>query len=252
MRKLIMLAAAAAISLGAAGSAVAGQGATSSNGNFIDLSVRVTPPIAGTPKSPRGVGVAFDSFDGNRINGNTVANNTTIKVRFARGFTENGLAFPGCKISFTALSKCTKSTQVGTGSAEAELAGSGSTPPTFVPATLAAYNGKPYKGAPSLIFIASVNGKPTTELAFTATQQAGALVFSAINFPGPPSVFAISKFSINIPLRSTTRKVHGKSVKVNLIDAPNSCHGSWSFSQTETYTNSPTLTATDSEPCVKG
>lgn len=252
MRKLIMLAAAAAISLGAVGSAVAGQGATNSNGDFVDLSVRVTPPIAGTAKSPRGVGVAFDSFAGNRINGNASSIDSSIKVRFASGFKENGLAFPACKINPKALSKCSKSTQIGTGSAEAELAGSGSNPPTFVPAALAAYNGKPYKGSPSLIFIASLNGKPATELDFTVKQQGGALVFTEIFYPGPPSIFGITKFSINIPLRSTTRKVHGKSVKVNLIDAPNTCHGSWSFSQTDTFTNAPKLTATDSQPCVKG
>ena len=95
--------------------------------------------------------------------------------------------------------------------------------PTFVPATLAAYNGKPYSGrAPSVIFIASLSGKPTTELDFTARQQSSGpygLAFTQIQFPGFPTLFDITKFRVNIPDRVMTRKVHGKSVKVHLIDA---------------------------------
>ena len=63
----------------------------------------------------------------------------------------------------------------------------------------------------------------------------------------------ISKFSVNIPDRTITRKVHGKKVKIHLITAPTSCHGAWTFSQTNTYsTGAAPLTANDSEPCVKG
>ena len=54
------------------------------------------------------------------------------------------------------------------------------------------------------------------------------------------------------PLRSKTRKVNGHAPKTYLIDAPTSCHKVWTYSQTFTFTNRPSITATDTQPCVKG
>ncbi len=255
MRNLIGLVA-AVTTLGGAGVAIAGQGATNQSGEFIDLNVAVSPPVAGTAKTPRGVGVSFDSFAGNRINGNTVSHNTSIVVRFNKGFKENGKLFPACKINPTALTKCAKSTQIGTGTAEAELPGSGGGAPTFVPAKLIAYNGKPFGGsAPTIIFTALLNGKPSTELDFTVKQQASGpygLAFTEIQFPGSgPATFGISKFSVTIPDRTVTQKAHGKSVKVHLIEAPTKCTGSWKFAQINTFSTAPPLVATDSQPCTK-
>lgn len=256
MRKLIGFIAAIA-ALAGAGMALAGQGATNKSGQFIDLNVAVTPPISGTAKAPRGVGVSFDSFTGNRINGNTVGGGSGILVRFNKGFKENGLLFPSCKINSKALSVCSKASQIGTGTAEAYTAGTNGAPPTFIPAKLVAYNGKPLSGkTPTLIFIALLGGKPTVELDFTAKQQPSGpygLAFKDIVFPGSvASALGISKFSVKIPDRTVPHRVNGKTVRVHLIEAPTTCHGSWQFSQTNTLGNGSTLTATDSQPCVKG
>lgn len=258
MRKLIGLATPVAALAVAAGIAHAGQGATNQNGEFIDLNVAVSPPIASSTNGPRGVGVSFDSFAGNRINANTPGNNTSIVVRFNKGFKFNGTLFPSCKINPTpgALTTCPPSARIGTGTAEAEIPGANGAPPTFVPAKLVAYNGKPFSGkAPTLIFIALLNGTPAAELDFTAKQQPSGpygLAFIQIQFPNsPPSAFGISKFSVQVPDRSVTRRVQGKKAKVHLFEAPTKCHGSWKFAQTNTFDNAPPLTATDSQPCVK-
>jgi hypothetical protein len=242
--------------LACAGIALAGQASTNSNGDFIDLNVAVTPPVAGTASVPQGAGVSFDSFTGNRITAGAESISTSIVVRFNKGFKLNSALFPACKINPTGLSKCPKSTQIGTGTAEAELPGANGAPPTFIPAKLIAYNGKPFKTkAPTIIFSALLNGKPAAELDFTAAQQPQGpygLAFTQIQFPsaGGPS-FGISKFSINVPDRTVRRKLHAKAVKVHLIEAPTTCHGSWVFSQTNTFSTQPPLTATDSQPCTK-
>ena len=71
-----------------------------------------------------------------------------------------------------ALTTCPPSARIGTGAAEAEIPGANGAPPTFVPANLVAYNGKPFSGkAPTLIFIALLNGTPAAELDFSAKQQ---------------------------------------------------------------------------------
>ncbi len=255
MGKLVGLAVTVGV-LACAGIALAGQAATSSNGDFIDLSVAVTPPVAGTAQASQGVGLRFDSFSGNRIDGRIQSTNTAIVVRFNKGFKTNGALFPACKINPTALSKCPKSTRIGTGTAEAALPGANGAPPTFVPAKLIAYNGKPFKSkAPTIIFSALLNGKPAAELDFTAAQQPHGpygLADTEIQFPstGGPSV-AISKFSVNIPDQTVTRKLHGKPVRIHLTEAPTTCSGSWVFAQTNSFSNHAPLTAIDSQPCTR-
>jgi hypothetical protein len=165
--------------LACAGIALAGQAATNSNGDFIDLNVAVTPPVAGTAKAPQGVGVSFDSFTGNRISAGAESISTSIVVRFNKGFKINSGLFPACKINPTGVSKCLKSTQIGTGVAEAELPGANGAAPTFIPAKLIAYNGKPFKTkAPTIIFSALVNANPAAELDFTAALTAKRAVAS--------------------------------------------------------------------------
>jgi hypothetical protein len=253
MRKLIISAVSVA-ALAGAGVALAGQGATNPNGEFVDLSVHVTPPVAGTAKAPQGVGVSFDSFTGNRVNGAAPDNNTSITVRFNKGFKYNGLKFPSCTINTKAISSCSKASQIGTGTAEAQPAGP---TPLFVPANIIAYNGKPFGSnkAPTVIIISFLAGKPAAEIDLTAQQQASGpygLAFTQITLPGSsPATFRITKFSLNLPDRTLTHRVHGKRVKLHLVEAPTTCHGSWQFAQTNFFSNAPALTATDSQPCVK-
>ena len=255
MPKFIALIAAVGV-LSGAGVALAGQGATNEQGDFIALDVAASPPVAGTAKAPRGVGVSLDSFLGNRINGNTPSTNDSVVVRFSKGFKQNGLRFPGCTINPTDFSVCPKSTQVGTGTAEASIAGANGAPPTFVPASVVVYNGKPYQTkAPTLIFIASLNGQPAAELDFRVEQQPTGpygLAFDDIDFPSttPPLPFTLTKFSVSIPDRTVTRRVRGKKVKFHLLEAPTTCRRSWKFAQTNTFTNASPLTATASQPCT--
>jgi hypothetical protein len=255
LRGSIALAATVA-ALAAAGSALAGQAVTNHDGEFLDLNVAVTPSIAGSSNAVRGVGVTFDSFSGNRVDGDTATRGTSITVRFNNGFKDNGKLFPSCQIDTTAVSKCSKASQIGAGTAEAQLPGANGAPPTFIPAKLVAYNGRPLTGsAPTIIFIAVINGKPVTELDFTATQQLTGpygLALTQIQPSNPTSpAFEISKFSVKIPDRTETRRVHGSRITTHLIQAPTTCHGSWKFAQTDTYSDAAPLTATDSQPCTK-
>jgi hypothetical protein len=251
-------AAIAALLLAGAGTALAGQGATNSNGDFVDLNVAVTPPVAGTPQTPQGVGVAFDSFAGNRINGDTPSESTLITVRFNKGFQENGLKFPGCTINPdpNGTSSCAKATQIGTGSGELSIPGASGAPPTFIGAKLLVYNGKPFKSkSPTIVFQGVLNGKVVDELDFAAQQQPTGpygLAFTEIQFPGTTSSASsgITKFSVTIPKKSVTRMRNGKRVTTYLIQAPTACNGSWKFAQTVESTNVPSLTATDSQPCT--
>jgi hypothetical protein len=236
------------------GVALADQAATSSNGQFIDLNVSVTPPKASTAKHPQGVGITFNSFTGNRINGNTRSDNTSITVRFNKGFTENGLKFPACAINPKGTSVCAKKTQIGTGSAEGSVASSSGGAPTFVPAALKAYNGKPQGKNPTVIFIGSIGGKPSLELDFVVKHQNSGpygLAFDEIIYPGPPAAFDITKFSVSIPDRTVTKKVHGHKLTYHLITAPTSCNKTWKFAQVNGFSSQPALTATATQSCVK-
>src|SRR5829696_5900523 len=71
--------------------------------------------------------------------------------------------------------------------AEASFAGANAAPPTFLPARVVAYNGKPYQSkAPTLIFVAFVNGQAAAELDFRVQQQPTGpygLAFHDIDFP---------------------------------------------------------------------
>src|SRR5205807_1004850 len=98
---------------------------------FIDLSVRVSPPVTGTARAPQGIGIAIDSFNGNRVNGNLIANDTSVVVRLGHGFRENSQFFPGCTVNPKGLSKCSAPTQIASGTGEASIPGSGGGPPTF-------------------------------------------------------------------------------------------------------------------------
>lgn len=259
MRKIFVSAVMAVVFAGV-GTALAGQGATDSSGRFIDLNVSVTPPVAGSARAPQGVGVAFDSFTGNRINGNTPSGNDSITVRFNRGFQDNGLKFAGCAINPdpNGFSSCPKATQIGTGTGEIVIPGANGAPPTFVSAKLVVYNGKPFQSsAPTIIVQAVLNGKAADELDFTARQQPSGpygLAFTEIQFPPAPSSSGpgLTKFSVNIPKKSASRTRHGKRVTTYLLQAPTTCGGAWKFAQTDTFTNAAPLTATDSQPCTTG
>jgi hypothetical protein len=248
MRKGFWAAVVAAVGLSGAGVALAGAPATNKQGYFIDLSVSVSPPIAGTPGHPRGVGVEFDSFSGNRIDGNRMVTNRAIFARFSSGFKDNAAKFPACQLQLKKLSKCSKADEIGSGDAEASLQGKNGAPPSFVPAHLVTYNGSKYHGHPTLIAQAVIGGKPAVELDFTVTNKSSGpwgIVFQDIPVPGGGSSLSITKFDLKIPDKS--RVVHGS--RVHLITAPDTCHGVWKFQQEDAPQHGAPLIATDTQPC---
>jgi hypothetical protein len=256
MRRLIALA--GVMSLVIAGTALAGAPATDSNGDFVDLSVNITPPVGGTAKAAHAVGITFDSFTGNRINANQTLSNNSLAAHFDQNFASNGLKFPACPINPTGLSTCAANTRMGSGTAEGELLSSTGGPPTYVSATLSAFNGKPFQAKnATMIIIASVGGKPTLELDFQVARAHGGLSFTEIQFPPSPGgttgpTTYLTKFHLVVPAKTEKIKVHGKTETIGLLQAPTTCHGSWTFSETLGFASQPPLTATDSEPCFKG
>lgn len=252
---LIATAAASVGLLVSAGPALAGQATTDRDGLYLDLGVAVTPPVTGTRAHAQGVGITLDSFSGDRLAPDTATRGTSTTVLFNRGFADNGRLFPACQIKAASLSQCSSHTQIGSGTAEVEIPGSGATPPSFVPATLRAYNGRPLSGiAPAVIFLALLNGKPAGELDFVASQRPAGpygLTLTELHTPGmTPAQFEISKFQVTIGDRAFTRHDHGRSTVVPLLQAPATCAGSWRFAQIDTYSDEPPLTATDTQPCV--
>lgn len=256
MRKLIGVAVTVTL-FAYATAALGAPPATAPGGDFVDLSVAVSPPVAGTAKKPQGVALTFDSFTGNRINGSLPSANNSIVVRLNRGFKDNAKLFPSCKINTQAVSTCAKNTQIGTGTAEASLPGVENSPPSFIPAKLTIYNGKSFAGsAASVIFIAAVAGQKL-ELDFSIRNQPVGpygLAFTELVFPPSPGApagptYRLTKFRINIPNQTVNARVHGKRVKVPLIQAPTFCRGAWKFEQFNGYSSGPPLVATDSQPC---
>lgn len=260
MRRIIGATVTVAALVGA-GLALAGQAATDATGRFIDISVAVSPPVAGTAKAPQGIGVTYDAFTGNRINGDTPSMNNDIVVRFSRGFVINGSKFPACTInpSTSQFTSCSTASQIGTGAGELSIPGANGAPPTFVSSKLVVYNGKPYRGGGStVIFLATLGGKTVSELDFRSEQQRlgpYGLAFSEIQFPGAAptggAAASISKFSFTIERRSVTHRVKGKRVTTYLLQAPTTCNGSWQFAQTSSFSDgTPPLTATATQPCT--
>jgi hypothetical protein len=252
MRKGMWAAVVAAIGLSGAGVALAGAPATNKQGFFIDLSVKASPPIASRPGHPRGVGIEFDSFSGNRIDGNRQDTIRAIFARLGSGFKDNAAKFPACQLQLKKLSTCSKADEIGTGTAEASIQGKNGAPPAFIGADLVTYNGSNYHGHPTLIAQAVIGGKPAVELDFSITNNSSGpwgVVFTSIAAGGTTgSSLAISKFDLKIPDKS--RVVHGS--RIHLITAPDTCHGFWKFDQEDDPTSGPPLTATDTEPCTTG
>jgi hypothetical protein len=236
----------------AAPSALAELGSNGA-GDFLDLRVAITPPKAGTAQAPQGVGLSLSNFLGNRINADDAIPITSMDFAFRQGFTENGQLFPACSINPTTISRCSRASQIGTGSAETERLNPGGEVPTFAPARVLAYNGAPYlSGGPTLIFIIVRGGRAVTEMDFVVSPQHGGLAINELLLPSSGPGTGITRFSVNIPDRHERVRIKGKTVTVHLFDAPTTCSGAWTFAETTTSSGRPPIRATDSQTCVKG
>jgi hypothetical protein len=240
------------LALAGAGAALAGPVATDSQGFFIVLNVRVSPPVAGTARIPRGVGFSADSFTGNRIDGNRIADYKSFVIRFGRGFEENGQFFPACKVDPTGVSKCTAVARIGWGTAEASVPGSGGAPPRFLTAPLRVYNGSSFRGHRTLIVQALLNGKPSLEEDYSLIQSRSGPWGPqlALIVDSPSTGAAITSTHFTLPDRVKVRNVNGRRRVIHLIQAPTSCSGTWRFQEAATFRNAGPLTVTDAQPCV--
>jgi hypothetical protein len=237
--------------LAAAPSALADIGSNGA-GDFLDLRVAVSPPKAGSAKAPQGVGLSLSNFLGNRINANAAIPITSMDFSFRQGFTENGQLFPSCSINPTTISRCSRASQIGTGSAETERLNPGGEIPTFAPARVLAYNGAPYLyGGTTLIFIVVRGGRAVTELDFVVRPQGRGLAINELLLASSGPGTGITRFSVNIPDRHQRVRIKGKSVTVHLFNAPTTCRGAWTFAETTTSSGRPPIRATDSQTCTQ-
>lgn len=227
--------------------------ATNPDGDFLDLRVGVSPPRAGTVRAPQGVGLTISSFTGNRLNADSAIPMTSLDIFLRQGFTENGQLFPACPLNPTTISRCSRVSQIGTGSAETERLNPGGEAPTYGAARVRVYNGAPYLGgAPTLILVFAQNGHAIAELDFSVRSQDRGLAINQLLLAGSGPGSGISAFSMSIPDRHERLRVRGKRVTVHLLDAPTTCAGAWTFSETTTSAGRRPLRATDSQTCSRG
>ncbi len=240
-----------AVAAAAAPSALAEIGANSA-GDFLDLRVAITPPKASTARAPQGVGLSLSNFLGNRVNADAAIPITSMDFFFRQGFTENGQLFPSCSINPTTISRCSRASQIGTGTAETERLNPGGELPTFARARVLVYNGAPYLyGGTTLIFIVVRGSRPVTEMDFVVRPQGRGLAINELLLPSSGPGTGITRFSVKIPDRQARVRSKGKTVTVHLFDAPTTCAGAWTFAETTTSSGRPPIRATDSQTCVK-
>ncbi|HEY5189286.1 MAG TPA: hypothetical protein VII87_09650 [Solirubrobacteraceae bacterium] len=234
----------------AAASAGTGIG-TNGDGDFLDLTVAVSPPVASTAKVPQGVGLEISDFLGNRVNADSAVPMTSLDMFFRQGFTENGVLFPACTINTTTISRCPAASQIGSGSAETERLNPGGEVPTFGRASLRVYNGQPYLyGGSTLIFVFSRGGRGLAELDFAVHPQQGGLAINQILLPGAGPGTGITRFDVSIPDRQERLRVKGKTTIVHFFTAPTACTGGWTFGETTTSSGRRPLRASATQTCV--
>ena len=249
--KLLAAAAAAAALCGLVSTAQAGAPSRGPTGkNFLVLQFKIFPPRAGA-----GVGVEFDSFAGNDVDGTLPsANDSTrvIDVRLAKGFKVNPSAFVSCTRAQIDKNKCPRASQLATGTATADARPTIATP---VQAKVTAFNGKTTAGKPALFLraLATLNGQqvplvlvaeikpPTSGFGPGFVLDAGPLT------PGSGPLFGINQLHLNLPDRAA--RVRGRTV--HYVVSASTCRGSWLFEQVNTSYAGAREVATDRMPCVK-
>jgi hypothetical protein len=249
--KLLAAAAAAAALFGLVSTALAGAPARGPTGkNFLVLQFKVSPPRAGV-----GVGAEFDSFGGNDVDGQLPATNDQtriIDVRLARGSRVNNSAVASCTLADANRNRCSRASQVGTGTATADARPTIATP---VPARVTAFNGKTSAGRPAVLLraVANLNGNQVPLVLVAAIRPAAAgfgpsfVVDNGPLTPGQTPLFGIRQLHLNLPDKVV--RVRGRLV--HFLVAPPTCRGSWLYEQVNTSYAGAKLIATDRVPCVR-
>jgi hypothetical protein len=249
--KLIAAVAAAAAFFGLVSTALGGAPARGPSGkNFLVLQFKISPPRAG-----QGVGIEFDSFAGNDVDGASPSANDSTRindVRLAKGFKVNPSAFASCTRAQIDKNRCPTASKLATGTATADARPAIATP---VQAKVTAFNGKTTAGKPALLLraLANLNGSQVPLVLVAEIKPPafgfgpGFVVDSGPLTPGAGPLFGISQLHLNFPDRSA--RVRGRTVHYTV--APPTCRGSWLFEQINTSYGGAREVATDRMPCVK-
>jgi hypothetical protein len=249
--KVFAVAAAVAALFGLASVAQAGAPTRTNNGkDFLVLQFKIAPPRAG-----QGVGIEFDSFAGNDVDGAvpTPGESTRINdVRLAKGFKVNPSAFASCTRAQIDKNRCPSASKLATGTATADARPTIATP---VQARVTAFNGKTTAGKPALLLraLANLNGNQVPLVLVAQIKPPasgfgpGFVVDSGPLTPGSGPLFGITQLHLNFPDKVV--RVRGRAVHYTV--APTTCRGSWLFEQINTSYSGAKQIATDRMPCVR-
>ena len=251
MRKLVMLGSAAVLGAGLAAGAHAGPAATDPNGNVSVVDVELSPPVASTPARPVGATLTFHEFFGNR-NGAVLPRVTKTTIKLPPGTRSNARLFRTCDLPDTPEEvekrRCINASRVGSGTVEVDARPTLAEP---LAGKLAAYNGEPRGGRPTLILLATVvvgGSAVRGELDF---QMRGSTLVSLPPPEGTPEgLFVITKVDAVIRATTIVRR-GGRRVRVSFIETPRVCRrGTWRSSSTQAFEGGGSLTAFDTAPCL--
>jgi hypothetical protein len=257
MRKFTFGLATVVVAGALAAGAIAGPIASSPNGEFQTLDVDVYPGKGKAAKA-HAVGLQFSVLygksDGSR------PRNTGLFIRFDKSLVFNLAGLPMCDataLETTGPSACPDGSQLGTGTASADLRPSG---PASVPAEVTLYRGSPdatSNGDPLLLIYAVPEGSTTGLVLFFVFRDdpQGPYRFALDGGP-PPAVGApddglvLTQFQVNVPPTVYKIKKNGKQTVVAAIEAKPCKGGVRRFDTEQTFAGGETLVATDISGCV--
>lgn len=264
MRRFVSLVVAGLIGGGVftAGVAFGGAPVFSPGGEFSVLDVDV---IAGKGKAARkahSVGLQFHAFTG-KTDGSR-QRDSGLQIRLDKSLRFHADRFPSCDriaLEQQGPSACPEGSQVGTGTATADLRPGG---PAELPATLTLFNGAPEAAFPSqgdpLLLAYAIPEGATTGVVFYFVQRTVSggpyrTVLDGGVAPGPgdpDSLFILTRFDVETP--SKTIKVKkgkkGKKKPVAYIEARKCSGGVRRFEMEELLRGGESLLATDVSGCT--
>lgn len=258
MRRLTALAGAAALAIGVATGASAGEATIDGEGEVLVFDVDVFPPRAASPGAPGAVTLDFHHYFSGE------GPQRSMSIRLARGLGTNAHLFVRCRLpesqADTAADRCPRASRIGSGTAlvDTHLISD----QRQMGAELTAFNGERRDGIPTLIVRAVARGGGRTivrELDFHVRRIARGrfglelTLFDPVPNPAGagPGGFILRTLDLRVG-RTATRRSRGRFRKVPYWVAPRTCSGFWSFEETLSPATSAPLTAGDFVPCVRG
>jgi hypothetical protein len=231
------------------------------SGSYVlDLEVSAKPAKPSTTK-PAGVALSYSQKLTTKSGERPSQDVSKITITVPKGFQFNLGAFPQCK--FSAVDKantngadpatgCPKASQIGTGTATADARPTLADP---VPATVRGFagvddedlKGNPRTPIPAIVITATAKVSTATVYSYFAADVVAA---NRLEVPFPPnttgqqSLFVLQQLTLNL------KNLTGKK-GAPLVQAPKTCTGSWTFTQTTKFADGSSVTAKDAVPCSK-